>query len=158
MSWIAKLVFWTADFLVLVVAAFHIYFMALEMLLWTKPHGRKKSGYTLEEAQFTAVLAANQGLYNGFLAVGLIWCVIRDVVQAGLLWGPVRDLVQPDVGFTFQIKVFFLVCVIVAGLYGAATVPDRKTGTFPNRTILKFQAAPAVFALILVGAAWTWWW
>jgi putative membrane protein len=149
---------WIANFFILVVAGLHIYFMVLEMVLWTKPHGRNKSGYSLKEAEFTAVLAANQGLYNGFLAVGLIWCLIRDVVQAGLLWGPARDLAQPDVGFTFQIKVFFLACVIVAGVYGAATVPDRNTGTFPNRTILKFQVAPAVVALILVGAAWARWW
>jgi putative membrane protein len=147
--------FWFANLLVAVVAALHIYFMALEMVLWTKPYGLKKSGYTLEWAKDTAVLAANQGLYNGFLAAGLIWCLIRDLVQVGLLVNPSRDL--PDVGFTFQIKVFFLVCVIVAGVYGFATVPDRKTKTPPNLTILIAQAAPAVVALIAVGVACALW-
>ncbi|MEA2944018.1 MAG: putative rane protein [Bradyrhizobium sp.] len=147
-----KIIFWIGDLAIAFVAGLHIYFMVLEMFLWTKPHGRNKSGYTPKEAEFTAVLAANQGLYNGFLAAGLIWCLIRDVVQVGLLGDPI----QPGVGSTFQIKVFFLLCVIVAGVYGAATVPSRKTPTGPNLTILYFQAAPAVLALILVGA-WALW-
>jgi putative membrane protein len=151
MIWIAKLIFWIGDLAIAFVAGLHIYFMVLEMFLWTKPKGATgltRFGYTPKEAQFTAVLAANQGLYNGFLAAGLIWCLIRDVVQVGLLGDPI----QPGVGFTFQIKVFFLLCVIVAGVYGAATVPSRKTATGPNLTILYFQAAPAVVALILVVA------
>jgi putative membrane protein len=118
---------WLANALVALVAALHIYFMVLEMFLWTKPQGLKTSGYTLEKAQDTAVLAANQGLYNGFLAAGLIW-----------------GLVQPVPGFAFQIKVFFLLCVIVAGAYGAATVSQR---------ILLVQAAPAALALILLWLA-----
>jgi len=115
---------WLANILVALVAALHIYFMALEMFFWTKPLGLKTSGYTLNKAQGTAVLAANQGLYNGFLAAGLIW-----------------GLVQPAAGFAFQIKVFFLLCVIVAGVYGAATVKPK---------ILYVQAVPAVLALIVL--------
>jgi putative membrane protein len=149
--------FWFANFFVAVVAGLHIYFMVLEMVLWTKPHGRKKSSYTAEEAQFTAVLAANQGLYNGFLAAGLIWCLLRDLVQVGLLGGPIHNPVPPDVGFTFQIKIFFLVCVIVAGVYGAATVRNRKTATLPNWNILIAQAVPAIIALMLVWMAWSYW-
>jgi putative membrane protein len=118
---------WIANVLVAVVAALHIYFMVLEMFLWTKPQGLKTFGNTLEKAQDTAVLAANQGLYNGFLAAGLIW-----------------GLVQAVPGFAFQIKVFFLLCVIVAGVYGAATV---------SRKILLVQAAPAALALILLWLA-----
>jgi putative membrane protein len=118
---------WLANILVAVVAALHIYFMALEMFFWTKPLGLKTSGYTMEKAQGTAVLAANQGLYNGFLAAGLIW-----------------GLVQPAAGFAFQIKVFFLLCVIVAGVYGAATVKPK---------ILYVQAVPAVLALIVLWLA-----
>jgi putative membrane protein len=126
------MLFWIANFLVLVVAGLHIYFMVLEMFLWTKPHGRETSGYTSEKAEDTAVLAANQGLYNGFLAAGLIWALIRDLVQA-------------DAGFTFHIKVFFLVCVIIAGVYGGKTVKPK---------IYKVQAAPAAIALVLVWVAW----
>jgi putative membrane protein len=118
---------WLANALVALVAALHIYFMALEMFLWTKPQGLKTSGYTLEKAQATAVLAANQGLYNGFLAAGLIW-----------------GLVQAVPGFAFQIKVFFLLCVIVAGVYGAATVKPK---------ILYVQAVPAAIALVVLWLA-----
>jgi putative membrane protein len=126
---------WFANALVAVVAALHIVFMAIEMFFWAKPKGTEGltvSGFTLEKAQVTAILAANQGLYNGFLAAGLIW-----------------GLVQAEPGFAFQIKVFFLLCVIVAGVYGAATL--RRP------TILYFQAAPAVCALIAVWVAWTYW-
>jgi len=97
-----------ANTLVALVAALHIYFLVLEMFLWTKPLGLKTFRNSPEKAADSAVLAANQGLYNGFLA-------------AGLLWG----LVQPTPGFAFQIKVFFLFCVIIAGVYGAATVSRR---------------------------------
>jgi putative membrane protein len=115
---------WIANILVALVAALHVYFMVLEMFLWTKPLGLKTFRHSPEKAQDSAVLAGNQGLYNGFLAAGLIW-----------------GLVQPVAGFAFQIKVFFLLCVIVAGVYGAATV---------SRRILMIQAAPAALALMLL--------
>ena len=115
------------NILVAMVAALHVYFLALEMFFWTKPLGLKTFRNTPERAADSAVLAANQGLYNGFLAAGLIW-----------------GLVQPNAAFAFEIKVFFLLCVIAAGLYGAATV---------SRKILFVQAAPAVLAIILLWAA-----
>src|SRR5579863_7779924 len=90
-----------ANILVALVAALHIYFLALEMFFWTRPLGLKVFGNSPEKAADSAALAANQGLYNGFLAAGLVW-----------------GLLQPNAAFAFQIKVFFLVCVIVAGLYG----------------------------------------
>src|SRR5436309_7588703 len=89
-----------ANILVAVVAALHVYFLALEMFLWTKPLGLRTFRNTPEKARDSAVLAANQGLYNGFLAAGLIW-----------------GLVHPNPAFAWQIKAFFLVCVIVAGVY-----------------------------------------
>jgi putative membrane protein len=120
-----------ANILVALVAALHVYFLALEMFFWTRPLGLKTFRNTPEKAADSAVLAANQGLYNGFLAAGLIW-----------------GLLQPNISFGFQIKVFFLLCVIVAGLYGAATV---------NYRILLVQAAPAALALVLLGLAiWQW--
>jgi putative membrane protein len=118
---------WIANLLVALVAALHVYFLILEMFLWTKPLGLKTFRNSPEKAQESAVLAANQGLYNGFLAAGLIW-----------------GLVQAVPGFAVQIKVFFLLCVIVAGVYGAATVSQR---------ILLVQAAPAALALILLWLA-----
>ncbi|GIQ76251.1 DUF1304 domain-containing protein [Bradyrhizobium sp. RD5-C2] len=118
---------WIANFLVTVVAAMHIYFLVLEMFLWTKPLGLKTFRNSIEKANDSAVLAANQGLYNGFLAAGLIW-----------------GLVHGNAAFAFQIKTFFLLCVIVAGAYGAATV---------SRRILYVQAAPAALALILLWLA-----
>ena len=116
-----------ANFLIAVVAALHLYFLVLEMFLWTRPLGLKTFRNSLEKATDSAVLAANQGLYNGFLAAGLIW-----------------GLVHGNPAFAFQIKTFFLLCVIVAGAYGAATV---------SRRILYVQAAPAVLALILLWLA-----
>jgi putative membrane protein len=116
-----------ANGLVALVAALHVYFLILEMFLWTKPRGLKTFGNTLEKATESAVLAANQGLYNGFLAAGLIWGLVHGV---------------PAVAF--QIKTFFLVCVIVAGVYGAATV---------SRKILFVQALPAALALIALWLA-----
>lgn len=116
-----------ANILVALVAALHIYFLTLEMFLWTKPMGLKTFGNTLAKAQDSAVLAANQGLYNGFLAAGLIW-----------------GLVHPSEAFSFQIKVFFLLCVIVAGFYGGYSVSKR---------IIIVQALPAVIALLLLWAA-----
>ena len=120
----------TSSPLFLVGAAFgligllHVYILVLEMFLWDKPAGLRAFGQTQAAATATKVLAANQGLYNGFLAAGLIW---------GLL-------AADPIGF--QVKVFFLLCVIVAGLYGAATV---------SRRILLVQALPAVVALVAVG-------
>lgn len=113
-----------ANVLVAVVAALHVYFLILEMFLWTKPLGLKTFRNSIEKATESAVLAANQGLYNGFLAAGLVW-----------------GLFHPNAAFAFQIKAFFLLCVIVAGIYGAATV---------SRRILYVQAAPAALALILL--------
>lgn len=113
-----------ANILVALVAALHLYFLILEMFLWTKPKGLKIFGNTLEKAEASAVLAANQGLYNGFLAAGLIW-----------------GLLHPNFAFGGQIKVFFLLCVIVAGLYGGYSVSKR---------IVMVQALPAAIALILL--------
>jgi len=104
------------------VAALHLYFLVLEMFFWTKPLGRRAFGLTPEFAQASASLAANQGLYNGFLAAGLIW---------GLILGSAGT----------SIKLFFLGCVIVAGLFGAATA---------SRKILWVQAVPGAVALALV--------
>lgn len=109
-----------ADLLVLFVALLHVLFLVLEMFLWTKPFGRRTFGLSRELAEATKGLAANQGLYNGFLAAGLIW---------GVLLG--------EVGFS--IKLFFLVCVIVAGIFGAITA---------KRSILFIQALPAAIALV----------
>jgi putative membrane protein len=114
-----------ADALVALVALLHLWFLVLEMFLWDKPLGLKTFRQTPEAAAASKVLAANQGLYNGFLAAGLVW---------GLLLR----------GAGFDIKVFFLACVVVAGLYGAATV---------GRKILFVQALPAVVALALLFAS-----
>jgi putative membrane protein len=112
-----------ANILVALVALLHVYFLVLEMFLWTTPRGLKAFGNTQTKADDSAVLAANQGLYNGFLAAGLVW-----------------GLVEPAPGVALEIKTFFLICVIVAGLYGAYSV---------SRKILFVQAAPAFLALIL---------
>lgn len=111
-----------ANVVIALVAVLHVFFLVLEMFLWDKPLGLKVFRNTPDKAAITKVLAANQGLYNGFLAAGLVW---------GLLHG--------NPAFAFQIKVFFLLCVIVAGAYGAATVSTR---------ILIVQALPAAIALI----------
>jgi putative membrane protein len=112
-----------ANVLVLLVALVHVYILVLEMFLWRGPLGRRTFNLDQEFADRSAGFAKNQGLYNGFLVAGLIW-----------------GLVAADpVGF--QAKVFFLVCVIVAGVYGAATI---------NKRILVVQAVPALLALILV--------
>ena len=112
--------------LVAIVAAIHVYIVILEMFLWRTPRGLKSFGTTQAFADESATLAANQGLYNGFLVAGLVW---------GLVAGD-------PIGF--QVKVFFLACVIVAGVYGAATV---------SRRILFVQAVPAALALIALLAA-----
>jgi putative membrane protein len=116
-----------AAVLVTIVAALHVYFLVLEMFLWRKPLGLRTFRMTQEAADASAVLAANQGLYNGFLAAGLLWGLIAYGVVSGR-----------------AILTFVLACVIVAGLYGAATV---------SRRIALVQALPAAFALALVWLA-----
>lgn len=112
-----------ASLLIGLVAAIHVYIVVLEMLLWQKPLGRKVFGTTVEQARQTATLAGNQGLYNGFLAAGLIWSLISAA-----------ELERP-------LATFFLSCVAIAGLYGAATV---------SRRILLVQTVPAIAALAAV--------
>ena len=109
-----------ANVLVVFVAILHIGFLVLEMFYWDHPVGRKRFDLTAEFSKASATLAANQGLYNGFLAAGLVW---------GLMTGET------------SIKVFFLVCVLIAGMYGGFTA---------RRTILYIQALPALLALIAV--------
>ena len=111
-----------AQFAVALVALLHLAFMTLEMVFWDKPLGLRVFGHNPAAAAVTRVLAANQGLYNGFLA-------------AGLLWGLVHASAGAD------IQVFFLLCVLIAGLFGAATV---------SRVILWVQALPAALALALL--------
>ena len=111
-----------ANVLIGIVAALHVYLLVLEMFMWTKPLGRRVFATSAEFAATSKTLAANQGLYNGFLAAGLIW---------GLWLGPAG----------FAVKAFFLGCVIVAGLYGGWTV---------SRKILLVQALPAIVALLLL--------
>ena len=113
-----------AAVLVALIALEHVYILILEMVLWTAPMGRKAFGMTEEQAEATKVLAANQGLYNGFLAAGLFW-----------------SLIHSDPGFAFQIKLFFLGAVVIAGLYGGATA---------SRKIFVIQALPAAIALVAV--------
>lgn len=103
------------------VAVLHLYFLTLEMFLWQKPIGLKTFGNTPEKAATMAVLAGNQGLYNGFLSAGLVW-----------------GMVHADAGFGVQLVRFFLGCVVVAGVYGAATVSKR---------IFFVQALPALIGL-----------
>jgi putative membrane protein len=117
-----------AAVLVAIVAAIHVYIVILEMLLWRTPRGLQAFGTTQAFADQSATLAANQGLYNGFLVAGLVW---------GLL-------AADPIGY--QVKLFFLGCVIVAGVFGAATV---------SRRILLVQAAPAALALVAVLATGT---
>lgn len=112
-----------ANIAVALVAAIHLYILVLEMFLWTKPAGRRAFGFTPEFAEATKVLGANQGLYNGFLAAGLIW---------GLCAGGIMG---------FYVKIFFLSCVLIAGLYGGFTA---------SRKILWIQALPALIALVLL--------
>ncbi len=109
--------------LVALIALEHVYFLVLEMFLWTKPLGLKTFRMDKKQAAATAVLAGNQGLYNGFLAAGLAW-----------------SLIHPVFGLALQLKLFFLSCVAVAGVYGAWTVSPR---------ILYVQAFPAILALLL---------
>jgi putative membrane protein len=110
--------------LVGLIALLHVYILILEMFLWETPRARRAFGTTPEFAKASRVLAANQGLYNGFLAAGLIWALFAGVAGGG----------RP-------IALFFLACVLVAGIYGAATA---------NRRILFIQAIPAALALLAV--------
>lgn len=114
-----------ADLAVALVALLHLYFLILEMLLWDKPLGLRTFGLTPEFAKASKALAANQGLYNGFLVAGLVW-----------------GLIQGEPGN--PIKIFFLSCVVVAGVFGALTA---------NRKILWVQALPGAIALALVLAS-----
>ncbi len=109
-----------ADILVLLVAALHLYFLVLEMFLWTRPLGLKTFRNTPERAEATRVLAANQGLYNGFLAAGLAYGVVTG---------------------SREFCLFFLACVVLAGLYGAYSV---------SRRILFVQALPALLAIAAI--------
>ena len=104
------------------VALLHAYFLVLEMFLWDKPFGRRVFKTTAEYAAASKTLAANQGLYNGFLAAGLVWGLAMG--EAGV-----------------QVKVFFLACVVIAGVFGAATA---------SRSILFVQAIPGILALALL--------
>lgn len=104
------------------IALLHVYILILEMFLWDKPAGRKVFGHSLEKARESKVLAANQGLYNGFLAAGLLW---------GLYLG----------NLGFEVKIFFLSCIFIAGVYGGITA---------KRKILYIQAAPALVGLLLL--------
>ncbi|MFB9993104.1 DUF1304 domain-containing protein [Deinococcus oregonensis] len=109
-----------AGLLVALIAVLHVYILVLEMFLWSTPRAMKAFGTTPDFAQATSALAANQGLYNGFLAAGLFWGLIAQAPA---------------------IQLFFLGCVAVAGLYGAATA---------NRRILFIQTVPAVVAILAV--------
>jgi putative membrane protein len=112
-----------AKVLIALVALEHVYFLVLEMFLWEKPRTRAAFGMSAEQAEQTKVLAANQGLYNGFLAAGLIW-----------------SLLAPE-GYAPALALFFLGCVLVAGLYGGATA---------NKRIWLLQALPAAVALVVL--------
>ena len=109
-----------ANIMIAIVAVLHLGFLVLEMFLWDHPFGRKRFKMTPEYSRASASLAANQGLYNGFLAAGLIW---------GLWTGQ------------FAVKIFFLICVVIAGIYGGITA---------RRTILYIQALPGLLALLLL--------
>ena len=109
-----------ANIMIAIVAVLHLGFLALEMFFWDHPFGRKRFKMTPEYSKASASLAANQGLYNGFLAAGLFW---------GLWTGQ------------FAVKMFFLICIVIAGIYGGLTT---------RRTILYIQALPALLALLLL--------
>jgi putative membrane protein len=114
-----------ANILVAIVALEHLYFLVLEMFLWATPFGMRALGLTPEFAEASRALAANQGLYNGFLCAGLAWSLFSR-----------RNAIA--------LRVFFLACVVVAGVFGAFTVKP---------TILFVQALPALVALVLVGTS-----
>ena len=108
--------------LVAIVALEHLYILVLEMFLWTTPRALNAFGMTLEFAEQTKALALNQGLYNGFLVAGLVW-----------------SLAHPNPATAFQLKLFFVLCVIVAAIIGSLSV---------QRSILLVQGLPALLALI----------
>ncbi|CCK25466.1 putative membrane protein [Streptomyces davaonensis JCM 4913] len=112
-----------ANVLVGLVAALHCYILVMEMFLWQKKPGRSLHGFDPQLARTTAPMAANQGLYNGFLAAGLIWGLIAADPTG------------------YRVQVFFLVCVVVAGVFGAVTA---------NLRILLAQALPGALALAAV--------
>lgn len=116
-----------ARIVVALVALLHVYILILEMFLWTAPSTRRRFGTDADFARSTRSLAANQGLYNGFLAAGLVW-----------------GLLHPDHAVGMQIQIFFLACVLAAGLYGALTA---------KRSILFVQALPAAIGLACVWLA-----
>lgn len=111
-----------ANILIGLVAIIHFYILVLEMFLWDGPRGQKAFGLTAEFAKETKTLGANQGLYNGFLGAGLVYALIADGTTS------------------FQFAVFFLVCVMIAGIYGALTA---------SKKILFVQTVPATIALVL---------
>lgn len=108
------------NLVIAIVAVLHLGFLVLEMFLWNHPIGRKTFKMSKEVAESSATLAANQGLYNGFLAAGLIWGLISN---------------------EFSAKLFFLLCVLIAGVFGGFTA---------KRSILYIQALPALLGLILL--------
>ena len=108
------------NLLLILIALLHFLFLILEMFLWTKPAGRKIFSMQQDRADLTKTLAANQGLYNGFLAAGLVWAVISG---------------------QFSVQLFFLSCVFIAGIFGALTV---------SKSIFWVQALPAILALIVL--------
>ncbi len=109
--------------LIVLIALLHLYILVLEIFLWDKPSGLKAFGNTLEKARLTKVMAQNQGLYNGFLAAGLLW-----------------SLYAPE-SYALALANFFLACVLVAGIYGGLTA---------SKKIIYIQALPALVALIAV--------
>jgi len=113
-----------ANIVIAIIALMHLWFLVLEMFLWDKPAGRRAFGLTPEFAAQSKVLAANQGLYNGFLAAGLIWGLILGNAAEGT-----------------HVKTFFLACILVAGVYGGFTA---------TRKVLWIQAMPALIGLALV--------
>lgn len=112
----------TKDAVIILVIILHIYFLLLEMFLWDKAYGRKTFGLSRQFAMESKSLAANQGLYNGFLAAGLIWGMLSDNAAESIL-------------------VFFLICIVVAGIFGGLTV---------SKKIIWVQAVPAIAGLVLV--------
>lgn len=110
-----------AQILIALVALLHLYFLTLEMFFWDKPLGRRVFNLKPDFAAASKTLAANQGLYNGFLAAGLVWSLLLGGHEG------------------FHVALFFLACVIIAGIYGALTV---------NKRIFFFQALPAILALV----------
>jgi len=109
-------------FVIILVALEHLYFMILEMFYWDKPKGLKVFGMKLEDAKVSKTLAKNQGLYNGFLAAGLVWALFNNNFK--------------------EIAFFFLICVTIAGIYGAYTTGKIK--------LFLVQSIPAIIGIILI--------